>query len=68
LGRLEARGAAVHLLDADDELDDAVAEALTGSEGETVFVYGFADLVADAEAAIEAAGSDADAAKVENFG
>jgi ferredoxin-NADP reductase len=68
LDRLEERGAAIRLLDADEPLDDAVAEALTGSEGETVFVYGFADLVADAEAAIEAAGGDADAAKVENFG
>jgi hypothetical protein len=33
-----------------------------------VFVYGFADLVADAETAVDAAGGDADAAKVENFG
>jgi len=68
LDALAERGAAIHLLDADEELDDAVAAALTGSEGETVFVYGFADLVADAEAAVEAAGGDADAAKVENFG
>jgi ferredoxin-NADP reductase len=68
LDRLASRGAAIHLLDADEALDDAVAEVLTGAEGETVFVYGFADLVADAEAAVEAAGGDADAAKVENFG
>jgi ferredoxin-NADP reductase len=68
LDRLKKRGAAIHLLDADEALDDAVAEALTGTEGETAFVYGFADLVADAEAAIEAGGGDADAAKVENFG
>ena len=68
LTRLEERGAEVHLLDAGEALDDAVAAALTGREGETVFVYGFADLVADAEAAVEAAGGDADAAKVENFG
>jgi ferredoxin-NADP reductase len=68
LERLAERGGTVSLLDAAEELDDAVAEALTGTEGETVFVYGFADLVADAEAAIEAAGGDADAAKVENFG
>ena len=68
LALLEERGAEVHLLDAGEALDDAVAAALTGREGETVFVYGFADLVADAEAAVEAAGGDADAAKVENFG
>ena len=68
LDDLAARGATIHLLDADDTLDGAVAEVLTGGNGETVFVYGFADLVADAEAAIEAAGGDADAAKVENFG
>ncbi|WP_418284487.1 ferredoxin--NADP reductase [Halorubrum sp. DTA46] len=68
LDALEARGAAVRLLDEAEALDGAVAEALTGVEGETVFVYGFADLVADAEAAVEAAGGDADAAKVENFG
>ncbi|WP_435094021.1 FAD-dependent oxidoreductase [Halorubrum sp. N11] len=68
LDALTERGAAVHVLDADEALDEAVGEALTGSEGETVFVYGFADLVADARAAIEAAGGDADAAKVENFG
>ncbi|AZQ13972.1 FAD-dependent oxidoreductase [Halorubrum sp. PV6] len=68
LDRLAERGVAVHRLDAADELDAAVAESTTGGDGETVFVYGFADLVADAEAAIEAAGGDADAAKVENFG
>ncbi|MBP1921334.1 ferredoxin-NADP reductase [Halorubrum alkaliphilum] len=68
LDDLRARGAAVRLLDADEPLDDAVDEVLTGADGETFFVYGFADLVADAEAAIEAAGGDADAAKVENFG
>jgi ferredoxin-NADP reductase len=68
LDRLVERGVAVHLLDADEELADAVAETLTGDDGETAFVYGFADLVADAQSAIEAAGGDADAAKVENFG
>ena len=68
LDALEERGATVTLLDAEEDLDDAVADVLTGIEGETVFVYGFADLVADAETAVEAAGGDADAAKVENFG
>jgi ferredoxin-NADP reductase len=65
---LRERGADVRLLDAGDPLTDAVADALTGADGETAFVYGFADLVADAEAALDAAGGDADAAKVENFG
>ncbi|ELZ36878.1 FAD-dependent oxidoreductase [Halorubrum tebenquichense] len=65
---LRERGAAVHLLGADEPLTDAVADVLTGADGETAFVYGFADLVADAEAAVDAAGGDADAAKVENFG
>jgi ferredoxin-NADP reductase len=65
---LRERGAAIRLLDGSDALTDAVAEVLTGAPGEAVFVYGFADLVADAEAAVEAAGGDPDAAKVENFG
>ena len=68
LDDLRARGAAIHTLAAGASLDDAVAEALTGVDGETVFVYGFAALVADATAAVETAGGDADAAKVENFG
>ncbi len=68
LDDLRARGAAIHVLDADEPLVDAVGEVLTGDDGETVFVYGFADLVADATAAIDAAGGDSDAAKVENFG
>jgi len=65
---LRDRGATVRLLGSGDALTDAVADVLTGADGETVFVYGFADLVADAEAAVDAAGGDADAAKVENFG
>ena len=65
---LRERGVSVHLLDGDDALTAAVGDVLTGAADETVFVYGFADLVADAEAAVDAAGGDADAAKVENFG
>lgn len=68
LDELRARGATIRILDADEPLDEAVGELLTGDDGETVFVYGFADLVADAKAAIDAAGGDPDAAKVENFG
>ena len=66
--RLRERGATVHLLDADADLRGALEDAVTGTAGETLFVYGFADLVNDATAAIEAVGGDADAAKVENFG
>jgi ferredoxin-NADP reductase len=65
---LRERGVSVHLLDGDEPLTDGVGDVLTGAADETVFVYGFADLVADAEAAVDAAGGDADAAKVENFG
>ncbi|KAB1189036.1 MULTISPECIES: FAD-dependent oxidoreductase [Haloferax] len=61
-------GASVVVTDDDADLSDAVAAALTGSEAEQVFVYGFADFVDAAVEAIEAAGGDADAAKVENFG
>lgn len=68
LNDLRERGATVYLLDADADLTDPVADVLTGADGEGVFVYGFADFVDDAEAAIEAAIGDADAAKVENFG
>ncbi|MWV65087.1 oxidoreductase [Halorubrum sp. JWXQ-INN 858] len=68
LDALRADGATVRLLGESDDLTDAVGETVTGADGETVFVYGFADFVDDAAAAIEAAGGDADAAKVENFG
>jgi ferredoxin-NADP reductase len=51
-----------------DGLADAVAAVLTGAPGEQVFVYGFADFLEDALAAVEAADADPEAAKVENFG
>lgn len=66
LSALRETGATVFVLDAD--IDEAVADVVTGTEGEQVFVYGFADFVAEAEDAILAAGGDPDAAKVENFG
>ncbi len=68
LGALRDRGATVYLLDGDTDLTGAVTDVVTGADGEGVFVYGFADFVDDAEAAIEAASGDVDAAKVENFG
>jgi ferredoxin-NADP reductase len=69
--RLEAvreAGGEVWIAGTDDPLADPVADALTGADGETVFVYGFQAFVEEAEAAIEAAGGDPDAAKVESFG
>ncbi|GAB6878973.1 ferredoxin--NADP reductase [Halorubrum gandharaense] len=68
IGALRENGVVVHLLAGNADLTEPVADVLTGATGEAAFVYGFADFVADAEAAIEAAGGDADAAKVENFG
>jgi 3-phenylpropionate/trans-cinnamate dioxygenase ferredoxin reductase subunit len=65
---LEAEGATVHVLAGDDDMVDATTEVVTGAEGEQVFVYGFADFLDTATAAIDAAGGDSDAAKVENFG
>jgi 3-phenylpropionate/trans-cinnamate dioxygenase ferredoxin reductase subunit len=68
LDTLDADGATVHVLDADDDMADAVGDVVTGSDGEQVFVYGFADFLDAATGAIEAAGGDPDGAKVENFG
>jgi len=68
LDELDADGATVHVLDEGDDLTPAVADVVTGEEGERVFVYGFADFLDAATAAIDAAGGDADRAKVENFG
>lgn len=50
------------------EIDDAVADAVTGAPGERAFVYGFADFVEDASDALVAAGVDLADAKVESFG
>ena len=66
--RLDAardRGASVVVTDGD--VDDAVADAVTGTDGERAFVYGFADFVDAAVTALDAAGYEGDA-KVENFG
>lgn len=67
--RLDAlRDAGASVVVSDGPIDDAVADAVTGADGEQVFVYGFADFLEDALAAVEAADADPDAAKVENFG
>ncbi|ELZ83272.1 FAD/NAD binding oxidoreductase [Haloferax gibbonsii ATCC 33959] len=68
LSALRDDGASVVVTGDESALADAVSDALTGDEGEQVFVYGFADFVERATDAVEAAGGDADAAKVENFG
>ncbi|SFL04046.1 Ferredoxin-NADP reductase [Halogranum rubrum] len=66
LSALEDDGATVVVTDGD--LTDAVADAVTGAEGEQVFVYGFAAFVDEAVEAIEDADGDVDGAKIENFG
>ena len=68
LSALRDAGVDVVLLGADEPLDAPVAAAVSGGDDEGVFVYGFADFVEDATAAIERGGGDPDAAKVENFG
>jgi ferredoxin-NADP reductase len=76
LADLAARGVDVSVLGPAEALTDAVADALADGSEDTadteppiqVFVYGFADFLDDATAAIEAGGGDSEAAKVENFG
>ncbi|PSP83324.1 oxidoreductase [Halobacteriales archaeon QS_1_68_17] len=68
LDSLATAGATVHVLDAEEDLAPAVADAVSGTEDEQVFVYGFDGFVGQARAAIDAAGGDRTAAKVENFG
>lgn len=59
-------GAFVRVLGADEDLTDATAAAL--EDGGQLFVYGFADFIDAATAAVEAAGGTTDDAKIENFG
>lgn len=66
LDALRAAGASVAVTD--DDIDDHVAAAVTGTSDEQVFVYGFEEFIDAASAALDAAGLDPDAAKVENFG
>ena len=68
LAELSASGADVFMLTDGAELTDAVADVLTGVDGEQVFIYGFADFLDDAEVALDAAGAAPDEAKSENFG
>jgi 3-phenylpropionate/trans-cinnamate dioxygenase ferredoxin reductase subunit len=66
LQRLSEQGVSVDVLDADADLTDAVAAA--AADGGQLFIYGFAEFLDDATAALEAAGVDTEDAKVENFG
>lgn len=68
LESLREDGADVAFLAGDEGLGPALTDLLTDRSDEQVFVYGFAGFVGDATAAIEAAGGDPDAAKVESFG
>jgi len=66
LTALNERGASIAVLAPESPLERSVGDALT--DDTQVFVYGFAEFLDDATAAISAAGGEADAAKVENFG
>ena len=66
LDALRETGASVVVTDG--AVGAAVADAVTGVAGETAFVYGFQAFVDEAVAALDAAGADPDAAKVESFG
>lgn len=66
LAALSDAGAAVTITDG--PIADAVADAVTGDEGEEVFVYGFEEFVEGARRALADAGADPDDANVESFG
>lgn len=68
LEALSAAGASVFVLEEDASMTRAAAAALTGGDGEQVFVYGFADFLDLATDAVAAAGGRPDEAKMENFG
>jgi 3-phenylpropionate/trans-cinnamate dioxygenase ferredoxin reductase subunit len=68
LAALADAGADVFVLSGESGMEDAVRAAVTGEDGEQVFVYGFADFLDLATTAIDAAGGDSESAKVENFG
>ncbi len=66
LDALREQGVPVHVLDGDADLTDAVGAV--ASEGGQVFIYGFADFLDGATAALESVGVDTEDAKIENFG
>ena len=66
LAALRKAGANVTITDGD--ISESVDSALAGEADEQLFIYGFATFVKEATDAIETAGGDPAAAKVENFG
>ena len=66
LAALRKAGANVTITDGD--ISQSVDSALAGEADEQLFIYGFAKFVEEATDAIETAGGDPAAAKVENFG
>ena len=66
LSGIEADGGLVQVLDSDEDLTEATADAL--ADGGQLFVYGFADFIDAATEAVEAAGGTTEDAKIENFG
>lgn len=69
IAAIRENGCTVTVLDSGDDFTGAVAETIEefGADSQ-LFVYGFADFIDTATAAIEAAGGDAAGAKIENFG
>ena len=65
LSAVAAAGGEVYVLADDSEVDDAVAESY---DSQQVFVYGFADFLDLATAAVETAGGSVEDATIENFG
>ena len=66
LAALRKAGANVTITDGD--ISQSVDSALAGEADEQLFIYGFATFVEEATDAIETAGGDPAAAKIENFG
>jgi ferredoxin-NADP reductase len=66
LKTLSVMGAEVFVIDTSDALTPAIKESLT--DDTQVFVYGFSSFLDVATEAVAAAGGNAEAAKLENFG
>jgi ferredoxin-NADP reductase len=61
-------GATVHVITPEENIFHAVEDALSGTDEQQVYVYGFNKFVERAKSAIEATGGDTSEVKVENFG
>lgn len=66
LAEVSAAGGQVFLVADDAAVEEAVADVYTSDQ--QLFVYGFADFLDTATAAVEAAGGTTETAKIENFG